>query len=285
MKLVGIMPVRNEDWCLGFTLRVALKWCDQLIVADHGCTDGSRAIMESLGRDGVIVRDDREDRWNEMQQRQMLLEEARSCGATHVALIDADEFITANLLGGIRGYLQMLSPGQLVELPGYNLRQDNTLPMRYHSNGVWGNRWFATAFPDSPGAHWGGDQFHHREPMGVAWRRWRPVAQGHGGTLHLWGASERRLRAKHALYRVTERIRWPEKPAAEIERYYNLATTPREPWKFKGVPPEWLETYQDLMPYLHIDAEPWQVSEVKRLVLEHGVQKFHGLDLLGVPEW
>ena len=124
-----------------------------------------------------------------------------------------------------------------------------------------------------------------REPMGVAWRRWRPVAQGHGGTLHLWGASERRLRAKHALYRVTERIRWPEKPAAEIERYYNLATTPREPWTFKGVPPEWLETYQDLMPYLHIDAEPWQVSEVKRLVLEHGVQKFHGLDLLGVPEW
>ena len=48
MKLVGLMPVRNEAWCLGFTLRVALRWCDEVVVCDHGCTDESRAIMEVL---------------------------------------------------------------------------------------------------------------------------------------------------------------------------------------------------------------------------------------------
>jgi hypothetical protein len=229
-----------------------------------------------------------------MNHRQSMLDRAREMGATHIALIDADEFLTANILETARGYFASGGnmPGSLLELPGYNLRAGNlTVPStglnHYHSNGVWGNRWFATAFRDLPGAHWGGDQFHHREPMGVAWRRWRPVQQGEGGTLHLWGASERRLRAKHALYRVTERIRWPNKRSEEIERYYSWATTPPLAYgfTFKAVPPEWIEPYADLMQYLDIDKEPWQIAEVKRLVAEHGRDAFRGLDLLGVPDW
>ena len=33
MKLVGIMPVRNEDWCLDLTARAALMWCDELVIS------------------------------------------------------------------------------------------------------------------------------------------------------------------------------------------------------------------------------------------------------------
>lgn len=303
MKLIGIMPVRNEAWCLGLTLRVALRWCDEVVVFKHACSDGTFDILCDIGReqpgrlwfpalsylpehassDPAMMSAD--PTWREMEHRQAMLHSARNRCATHVALIDADEFLTGNLLASIRAQVANCSNGMLLELPGYNLREGIASWHQYHANGIWGNRWFATAFLDQPGAHWGGDRFHHREPMGVAWRRWRPIPQGNGGTLHLWGASERRLRAKHALYRVTERLRWPDKPAAEIERLYSLATTPREPWLFKSVPSEWLEPYADLMQYLDIDAEPWQVAEVKRLVKAYGVQTFHGLDLLGVPEW
>lgn len=290
MKLVGIMPVRNEDWCLGFTLRVALKWCDEVIVLLHSCSDRSLQICanvqsEVFDRLGYLIIDG--DGWDEMEHRQKMLECARSNDATHVAIIDADEFLTANLLGRTRGDIEYYTLHEgLLELPGYNLRErDGSDPWQYHANGVWGNRWFSTAFRDRPEAHWGGDRFHHRAPMGVNWMRNHPVQQGCGGTLHLWGASERRLRAKHALYRITERLRWPDKPAADIERLYSLATTPREPWTFKTVPPEWLSGYEDLMPHLKLDAEPWQLAEVKRLVQEYGSERFIGLDLLGVPEW
>jgi Glycosyl transferase family 2 len=282
VKLIGLMPVRNEAWCLGFTLRIALKWCDEVIVCDHGSVDTSRMIMEQLGEETkrVIVREDREDEWREMEQRQMLLVECRHRHATHIAIIDADEFLTGNLLHVIRHY--MPSRGQLVELPGYNMRNPNNAgPWWYHTSGVWGNRWFASAFHDSPALHWSGDRFHHREPMGVGWRRWRPVKQGEGGTLHLWGASERRLRAKHALYRITERLRWPHKPVDEIEKLYSLATTPREPWTFAPVPGAWIEPYADLMQYLDIDAEPWQEAEVRSLLSTHGREWFAGLNLLG----
>ena len=292
MKLIGMIPVRNEDWCLGFTLRVALRWCDEVMVFLHACADRSQEIAVSIAREHdprVSVHAHDGEQWDEMKHRQTLLELARRRGATHLAMIDADEFLTANQLGGVRGYISTLGAGQLLDLPGYNLREpgrefklDNPRVWQYHSNGVWGNRWFATAFPDSPGACWGGDQFHHREPMGVAWRRWRPVSQGDGGTLHLWGSSERRLRAKHQAYKMTERLRWPNKSATEINRYYDLAIHPREPWTFRNVPAAWLDTYQDYMRYLDIDAEPWQEAYVRSLLQAHGREMFAGLDLFGL---
>ena len=299
MKLVGLMPVRNEAWCLGFTLRVALRWCDEVVVCDHGCTDESRAIMEELAKtSGVVVREDREQEWNEMQQRNMLLTECRLRGATHIALIDADEFATTNLVDGpIREYVGRLHPGTMMELPLYNVRDcggvaRDVFGLHYHSNGVWGNRLVATAFQDSPVLHWAGDRFHHREPFGCGWNRKSPVSQSYGGSLHLWGASERRLRAKHALYRITERLRFPNKPSRDVEYTYDPATNPDSqlakdlrlagPWTFAQVKPEWIEPYADLMQYLDIDAEPWQEAEVRLLLETHGREKFSGLDLLGV---
>lgn len=300
MKLVGLMPVRNEAWCLGFTLRVALKWCDHVVVLLHACNDVSLDILTEVSADSgsrVSWVSEDEETWDEMRHRQELLELARMGGATHIAIIDADEFLTANQLRFISGYMMSLfGSGTLLELPLYNVRELGALAsgvfgMHYHANGVWGNRWIATAFQDAAALHWAGDRFHHREPMGCEWLRLRPVRQGDGGTLHLWGASERRLRAKHALYRITERLRWPAKPAAVIEKLYGLATEPTcaeaarlgfgRDWSFAQVKPEWIEPYRDLMQYLDIDAEPWQEQEIGTLLMIHGREKFAGLDLLG----
>ncbi len=121
--------------------------------------------------------------------------------------------------------------------------------------------------------------------------------------LHLWGASERRLAAKQALYKITERIRWPGKATREIDAYYNLAMHPEasrgtgftSQWEYATVPNGatmsmdlvpisggWWAGYEDLLQYLHVDAEPWQEAECRKLVREHGSAKFKGLDLFGV---
>jgi hypothetical protein len=39
MKLIGLMPVRGEDWILGLSARAALMWCDELVILLHSCTD------------------------------------------------------------------------------------------------------------------------------------------------------------------------------------------------------------------------------------------------------
>ena len=294
MNLVGLMPVRNEDWVLGLSARVALMWCDRLIILNHASTDGTGVLLGELlveygSRIELIYVE--ETQWDEMTQREQMLNWARHNGtevsaATHIAIIDADEILTANLLSGIRERVQALSLGDMMYLPGYNLRGGIN---RYHANGVWGNRWFSTAFKDVNTAGWKGDKYHAREPEGVRWNPIKPVKQGGGGTLHLWGASERRLIAKHARYQITETLRWPDKPQELIKIEYSQALRGRPwmmdtpaTWTFTDVPEAWWQPYEHLMRHLHLDAVPYQEAEVKRLVAEHGRERFANLDLFGI---
>jgi glycosyltransferase involved in cell wall biosynthesis len=46
MKIVGICLVRNDDRFLETVLRNVHTFCDELIIADHQSTDGTRAIAE-----------------------------------------------------------------------------------------------------------------------------------------------------------------------------------------------------------------------------------------------
>ncbi len=108
--------------------------------------------------------------------------------------------------------------------------------------------------------------------------------------MHLWGASERRLVAKHSLYQCTEALRWPDKSREEIRREYSqsikgrpwIGDTP-DKWTYADVPRGWWEPYDSISGGRYsVDAEPWQEAEVRRLVAEHGRERFAGLDLFGL---
>ena len=151
--------------------------------------------------------------------------------------------------------------------------------------------------------------------MGLPLQGVRMCHQGQGGTMHLWGASERRLKAKHALYKMTETLRWPDKPRHEIDRMYSLAFDPRlatsfsgcrqyridlakarsvagegapaqfdQVWIYGRTPDAWWAPYQEWMPYLDIDAVPWQEQACRNLYAAHGAQRFSGLNLFDVAE-
>ena len=142
------------------------------------------------------------------------------------------------------------------------------------------------AFADAPHLHWTGDRWHHREPMGAHPHGWPMLPQGAGGVMHLWGASERRLRAHHAHYKLTERLRWPGKSAIEIDSAYSWAIhgpgNEARGWRFAETPSGWWCPYAGLMQHLYVDADPWEELECRRILAEHGHAQFAGLDLFGV---
>jgi hypothetical protein len=306
VKLVATMAVRNEGHVLGLTARAALLWCDAMVIYLHACTDESGRIAAEIASEHegrVAVLHQVLPAWDEMSHRQSMLNAARGIGATHIAIVDADEILTGNLLnyrssddpGAPLGrswcseVVHGLPNGHILQLPLYNLRGSLT---RYHSNGIWGNRWLSVAFADDPRLKWEGDKFHHREPTatGYALRDYKPISQGQGGVMHLWGVDEARLIARHRLYKVTERIRWPHKPVHEIEMMYNWATkgatvpqhmisfgTP-DTWTYAETPAEWWAPYAELLAkYYHPEVEPWQTAECDRLIAEHGRAYFKGL--------
>ena len=287
------MPCRNEAWVLGLSARVALLWCDELVILNHASQDSTVDIIAELQREygyRVHAISVPETTWSEMQHRQFMLELARAKQATHIAIVDADEILTGNLTDFAKNSALCVRPGQILQLPGYNMRGQID---RFHLDGVWGKRWFSTAFRDDDRLHWsardrGGYDHHQREPMGMQLLGHRPVVQGIGGVMHLWGVTERRLIARHAWYKITEAIKYPAKPRAEIDTMYSWAITGRnlndcpQTWHYQKAPEEWWEPYGGLMHHLDLTVEPWQEGEARRLYASKPAALFDGLDLFGV---
>lgn len=268
MRIVATIPARNEAWCLEPCIRSALKWCDDVIVLDHASTDDTPEILDRLP---VYRLHEPDPIWREAAYRQRLLNTARSIGATHVVTIDADEFLTDNAVPLIRWKLAQLKAGEVLRVPWLMLWGSLD---RYRAGdaSVWSTataplgfrvceREYTTASYD----------IHHRVPAGLtAYEAWRYRC---AGLMHLQHVSKRRLRAKQALYKINERLRWGT-PVEEIEARYGR-TTDETGMKLEPAPVAWGT------PQVNADAEPWQEGEVNRLLALHGREPFKGLDLLG----
>lgn len=289
MKLVGLIPCRNEDWIIGLSARVALQWCDEIVILLHACTDNSTAIVQGLMMEQperVFVFYDHDPAWQEMAHRQVLLQMARAANPTHIALIDSDEVLTGNLLGSIRNQVAQMQPGGILQIPMRNM-YGSIAEYRCDSS-IWGNTVTSIAFGDRHDLSWqaagGGYHHHHREPYNgnIALRIY--PQQLEGGVMHLQFASRRRLLAKHALYKMDEVVRWPgRRHVAEIDREYSMAPN----WdgaRLVPTPESWWAPYREFLPYLNLDAEPWQEAQCQRLMELHGPEKFQGLNLFGVLE-
>jgi hypothetical protein len=275
VKLIGMMPVRNEAHVLGLSARAALMWCDELEVLLHNCTDDSAEVLAQVMEEHPLrityTIDDGPD-WTEMEHRDYLLNSARRTGtATHLAIIDADEILTGNCLPYVRGWVEDLPAETFLSLPFFNLRGSLT---RYHANGIWGNRGGTVAFPDDPRYHWSGEGHHKREPMGITPMR-AMVPEGiHGGVMHLWGNEERRLRAKVRLYMLLDQISGKAEainnPMLALEGHPRVPEfgTPRT-WTYAETPASWWNPYRHLMQHYKAGVVPWQEAECERILREH----------------
>ena len=283
MRLIGIMPVRDEDWIVGLSARAALMWMDALVVLNHASVDHTAEILAKIsaehpGKVHVIKEDD--PVWHEMSHRQMLLEAARAMGATHIATVDADEVLAGDALPAIKDEIRELKPGEVLQMFWAHCWRGIDL---YRSDPDWMGKWASMAFRDAPEIHWetrDGYDFHHRHPYDYTGLK--QVLRG-SALMHLQHAVWRRLLAKQALYKMTERIRWPGRESiAEVDKKYSR-TADEAGLKCSAVPVEWWAPYRDIMSGLDLsDSVPWQETECQCAMAEYGREKFEGLDLFGI---
>lgn len=289
MKLVALMLARNSEWIIGASARAALRWCDGLVVLDHASTDNTakvvRQVQEEHGDKVVLLREDNPV-WDEMNHRQRTLDAARVMfGATHVANVDDDEIATCNRELDIRAATEALQPGEALKVPWISMW--GGLDTYRDDDSAWSRSQVHLAFALTPQTFYraaaDGYQHHSRRPRGDTGANRSPFPyQRDGGLMHFQFSSARRLKAKQALYKLNELIRWPGRMTpAEVNRMYDN-TTLAPGLKMAPVPAGWWAGLGDLRSHINLDAEPWQEAEVKRLLAIHGAAKFAGLDLYGV---
>jgi hypothetical protein len=100
----------------------------------------------------------------------------------------------------------------------------------------------------------------------------------HGGAMHLQFANQRRLVAKHVLYRMVDHLRWPGRETVkQLNFKYDQALTPAG--KLSACPKEWWDGHRPDL--ITLEGIPYQEDEIRRLLSEHGRGAFEGLDLKG----
>src|SRR5476649_2097011 len=107
MKVIGMVPARNEAWVLPHSLAALSGFCDAILVCDQQSDDDTRAICRQFPK--VVVLDPAPD-GRIREQRWQLLDAARSYDGHNLLWSnDADELLSPRLM---RAFLERAG-GQL----------------------------------------------------------------------------------------------------------------------------------------------------------------------------
>ena len=89
MKIIALIPAKNEGVLLPMCLESLLNVADEVIVYDDHSTDDTVIVAQKYGAVVISENYTSEAGWPEYEIRERLLLEARSRNATHILSLDA----------------------------------------------------------------------------------------------------------------------------------------------------------------------------------------------------
>ncbi len=121
MKIIALLPFKNEAWVLKEYINSIKKITDFIIAYDDHSIDNSRTLLEKAGAK-IITEDYKEvSGWAEHSIRERLLNEGRKAGGTHFICLDADEIFSNNFYENAKEIILSLKPGQSLWMDWVNL--------------------------------------------------------------------------------------------------------------------------------------------------------------------
>ena len=236
MKIIAMMPVRNEAWILPHSLACLSAFCDVILVSDQDSEDESREICRRFPK---VVLLESSQRLVCEQARWLLLDAARGYeGCNLLWCTDADELMSPTLAARfIDAQRGALAPGTVVECLYYHLW---SRPDRYRSEGGnYAPYWKEIALLDDRRMDYSRARrlplHEHRVPIEGAAAR---VRAENLPVLHLQWLLAERNQMKQAWYRCRELLDG-EKAAAAINAFYSV-TLPDAAVHTADVPPAWV---------------------------------------------
>jgi hypothetical protein len=277
VKIIGLVPVRNEAWVLPHSLAALSGFCDLIIVSDQNSDDESREICRRFPK--VVLFESAEQRIS-TQVRWQLFDAAREYdGCNLLWCTDADELVAP---GPARQFFTArrddLKPGTIVECLFIHPWHSATRYRDYH----WGYapHFKALAFVDDRRIDYDRSRPNSIHEPRVPLEGARSVLRaGELRVLHLQWLLAGRTQMRQAWYRCRE---WLDgKPAAAINEYY-AATLPESRVHTAELPAAWAEglTFPDLA----IDREQsWNERDILTWFATHGPAFFEPLEIWHIP--
>jgi glycosyltransferase involved in cell wall biosynthesis len=279
MKIIALLPVRNEEWILRHSLACLSAFCDVIIVSDQASDDRSREIGAAFPKVQLIHSP---ASFIAEQARFRLWDVARQYDGHNVIwCTDADELIppaaAARYFNAAR---EQLAPGTVIDCLYYHLWQS---PHQYRASGFpYAPYWKPVAVVDDRQMDYDRSRALpiHQERVPIPLHAPR-VRADDVPVLHLQWLLANTNQVKQAWYRCRE---WLEAAgtARAINARYQLTVPPKRVVT-AAVPAAWLDGVT--LPDLAIDhMRSWQEVEILRWFDERGVAFFEPLEIWHVPQ-
>jgi hypothetical protein len=287
MKVIAMMPVRNEAQLLPMSLGCLAGFCDRILVLiDVQSTDDSLAIAKSFAKVDVLINETASGASVAagalVAGRSLLFEAFRSYDGCNLGLcVDADEVTPPRIFSKFAQTVAAFDrPGAVFSLWWVQLWK--SIDFYRADDSVWSNSWKPMAFHDDRHLFYPKDQPHFHEsrtPRSGS----DPVRLEGFPVIHLQWAAWQRTQYKQASLRVFEYIGAGFRGASEINARYAV-TLGDEREGVKPVEPDWLEEVSIPADYL-APLPSWHRDRVLALFDTHGIQKFEPLQIWHIPEF
>ena len=290
-RIIGLVPVRNEEARIGFCLHALALVADAVIVLDDNSDDRTVEVVQGLAAAckvaQIITKDAQGWFRNETGDRNLLLQAGRAHGGTHFIVLDADEAFTGNLVdsGELRAQILDLRVGQSLALHWIQLwksihyyRADRLFDGQGRQHGILGSACMACIFHDDGVAEYEGDFIHTRRiPEALSWNSLM-IKDLEVGLMHFQFVNWPNFILKQAWYKSFERVRLPDKPVGEINVLYSgsLDTIGE---RATAVNPSWFARYEEWMDARWLEAvsltvDRWRLPMFDAWVAAHGAHHF-----------
>ena len=294
MKVIALLPFKNEEWCLPSYLHNTTKIVDEIIAIDDGSIDNSVKILEDAG--AKVYSSEKlikfNSGWSEGSIRAELLKLGREAGGTHFVCLDADETFTNPLIDNFLELIPQLQPGEKMSLQWLALWKSYT--SYRHDATVWSNNWKDFVVCDEPSLSYNHNQHMHlgRTPVSasdVNNQSWRRLENDHGAVMHFQFSAYNNFQLKQCWLRCSELIQEPynsqginiKYSITLLEQNVGLEEMPKS-WydkivlpKVENFDPEWKDSSfvrADLLPGIYKYFE------------DYGVEFFENLNIWHVPQ-
>ncbi len=271
VKLIGLLPFRNEAHNMYRIMENLNEICDEVIGYDSDSHDGSAEIFVKLG--GRLISSLHPKTYfegGEHEIRTSLLEEARARNCTHLVFLDCDEYFSSDFLLNARQIISQLLPGEKLALEWVNLWGDQE---HYCTSGTWKPRYKDFVMRDDKTARYP-YSLHHvsRTPNTTQQQEWKLLQRESGVVIHTQFVDQVSFQSKQVLCRISELL-VTNKTAYDINKTYEV--TSNLDGKIARIDESWKPRHP-----VKIEGDSnWRKSEVLRLIEKHGVKYFERLDI------
>lgn len=285
MKLIVLIPTKNEEWILDYTLSTLHPFVDHIIIADQKSTDSTRDICKRYSKVTLI---ENEEVGHSNRVRWLLLDEARKIeGQNLIFCIDADEIIHPKKIEVIKREAIKYGPGTVFSLPWIQLWGDSK---HHRIDGVWKENYKSAIFYDDRDMSYQKDTVINDHTSRVPTLHTAPH-YNYANTMkplrdiplfHFQFLAKERVQIKQAWYRCSELIASPHNGKRINYKYSdtkNASEVETEP-----VPADWLLEEYTPKSQIFESSDTLRMQEILNWFDTYGIIFFESIDIWSVPE-